>query len=508
MGMQPTPVFTVDGPLRPPGVGARVAPFAATAVVVTLVETLSGMRQPELMAAAGAVTVLVLLAALFVPWRRLPVSAQCAVPLSFFLAIGLLRAAGGGTTSSAGVLSLLPVCWVAMYGRRVALGATLVATAAIFIVPAIFVGGVTYPRSDIGRGAALMLVASVVGITVQAAMRALEAQRAEAQTTSHQLAVVASLMHGLRAGEEPRSVLCEGLIGVAGASMGILLEPRDAGLAVSASCGQAPCPGTGVPIGRPDVVGHAWASGRRLIVNTLPACLQPLEFPAGSFRTVLFEPIRREETTVGLLVAAWTSPIRAGDPAFDAVALIAVEAGVALGHADLLSTLDRRARTDALTEIANRRAWEETLAVELGGGSARRPLCVGLLDLDHFKRYNDTRGHPAGDLLLREAARAWQARLRDADTLARYGGEEFAVALPGCDLENGEAVLRELCSAMPDGQTVSAGLAEWDHQETPTSLMARVDAALYRAKASGRNAICTAEPAQRPPGARGRASQH
>jgi diguanylate cyclase (GGDEF)-like protein len=112
---------------------------------------------------------------------------------------------------------------------------------------------------------------------------------------------------------------------------------------------------------------------------------------------------------------------------------------------------------------------------------------VALLDLDHFKAYNDTRGHPAGDDLLQRTAGAWRDRLRAGDVLARYGGEEFAVALSVATLGDALAVVDTLRELVPEGQTCSAGVALWDGLEGPQALVGRADLALYLAKAGGRN---------------------
>jgi diguanylate cyclase (GGDEF)-like protein len=109
-----------------------------------------------------------------------------------------------------------------------------------------------------------------------------------------------------------------------------------------------------------------------------------------------------------------------------------------------------------------------------------------MLDLDHFKRYNDTHGHQGGDDLLRSAVAAWQAELRPNDTLARYGGEEFLAVLPATDAAAAMVVAERLRGALPDHVTASAGTATWDPGETPAALIARADAALYQAKAAGR----------------------
>jgi diguanylate cyclase (GGDEF)-like protein len=143
---------------------------------------------------------------------------------------------------------------------------------------------------------------------------------------------------------------------------------------------------------------------------------------------------------------------------------------------------------DGLTGLLNRRAWDRELSVRLS--TTDRPSArtfVGLLDLDQFKSYNDTRGHLAGDALLRDSARLWQTQLRPGDVLARYGGEEFAVLLPNTTLADAVQALERLRGATPDGQSCSAGLAEWDGAESTDSVLRRADAALYRAKALGRN---------------------
>ncbi len=110
-----------------------------------------------------------------------------------------------------------------------------------------------------------------------------------------------------------------------------------------------------------------------------------------------------------------------------------------------------------------------------------------MFDLDHFKAYNDSRGHPAGDRLLTEVAAAWQGCLRATDSLARYGGEEFALIAPGCTEGDAVALVDRLRGSVTDGQTCSAGVAFWDRSETPAELLARADAALYEAKVGGRD---------------------
>jgi diguanylate cyclase (GGDEF)-like protein/PAS domain S-box-containing protein len=151
------------------------------------------------------------------------------------------------------------------------------------------------------------------------------------------------------------------------------------------------------------------------------------------------------------------------------------------------------ASTDPLTGLPNRRAWDA--ALDAGIERARvtgEPLVLALLDLDHFKRFNDERGHLAGDALLQALATLWPTVLRSSDVLARYGGEEFVVLLPACGPAEAQRTLDRLRMVTPEAQTCSIGFALWDGSEPARSLMARADAALYAAKAAGRDCVVTA----------------
>jgi diguanylate cyclase (GGDEF)-like protein len=157
---------------------------------------------------------------------------------------------------------------------------------------------------------------------------------------------------------------------------------------------------------------------------------------------------------------------------------------------DQATQLAALAHNDALTGIPNRRAWELELPREMArvrrhGGR----LCVALLDLDHFKRFNDQHGHQGGDRLLKEATAAWRTRIRQSDLLARYGGEEFVMLLRDCPPSEAVKVLDELRAVTPLGQTFSAGVAEWDSQESPERLVGRADVGLYEAKRAGRDRV-------------------
>ncbi|WP_336923778.1 bifunctional diguanylate cyclase/phosphodiesterase [Aquipuribacter sp. SD81] len=148
------------------------------------------------------------------------------------------------------------------------------------------------------------------------------------------------------------------------------------------------------------------------------------------------------------------------------------------------------ARLDPLTGTPNRRTWDLELSRAVHDADASgEPLCVAMLDVDHFKRWNDTHGHQRGDELLREAATAWTAGLGEGRLLARYGGEEFAVLLPGSDLVAARHAVDRLRALTPHGQTFSAGVARWQPGTEPGAAVAAADQALYQAKRRGRDRV-------------------
>jgi diguanylate cyclase (GGDEF)-like protein len=163
--------------------------------------------------------------------------------------------------------------------------------------------------------------------------------------------------------------------------------------------------------------------------------------------------------------------------------------------------LQRIATTDALTGLWNRRHLLERLEAETGRSRRNgRPLCVAILDVDHFKRVNDRHGHPGGDEVLRALARQIKDAVRLSDVVGRMGGEEFAILMPETDRAQAQLVcerLREMMArkpvTLPSGAaltvTLSTGIALMAGEEASDRLISRADAALYEAKAGGRNCV-------------------
>jgi len=171
------------------------------------------------------------------------------------------------------------------------------------------------------------------------------------------------------------------------------------------------------------------------------------------------------------------------------------------GLLDTQRALHKAATCDDLTGLWNRRMILEQLSRELNrSGHENHPLAVAIVDIDLFKKINDSLGHASGDSVLCSIAAKLRFQLRSYDFIGRYGGEEFLILLPGCDTENGISIASRICTTVAATQivvgdttvpvTVSIGLSSTaDVGFDASTLIATADAALYRAKAGGRNRV-------------------
>jgi diguanylate cyclase (GGDEF)-like protein len=215
-------------------------------------------------------------------------------------------------------------------------------------------------------------------------------------------------------------------------------------------------------------------------------------------RSLLASAIVQSGTVVGVLVVARNDD-RDGFAVKDEELLeqVAALGATAIGAASRHDRLATMTVTDALTKLANRRRLDDDMA-NAGTG----PIGFVMVDIDHFKVFNDTHGHPAGDDLLREVATLLADNVRPGDVVYRYGGEEFAVLLPDTGVEEARTVAERLraaiyCTTFPGGDrqpsgrvTISVGLA--CSRTGVDGLKARADAALYEAKRGGRDRVVVA----------------
>jgi diguanylate cyclase (GGDEF)-like protein len=453
---------------------------------------------------AGCIlTVGVIASVLLVPWDRLPRWADAAPPLVYLLAAALLRHGEGGGTSSYALLFLLPVAWLAAYGTLEQLGAAVAGVAVAASIPILIFGSPDYPDSEWRRAFVLVALSAVFGFAGQRLMNEGRRQTAVTRLDAANIAAVLEATRELArstTADSARIAICEAAKKVAGAALAMLYEPDPDGreLRVTSSFGNIPAPLLEAP--RP-FVGPASGEVRSFssvqpvfVADAGDETTVSRELRDAGARSCLFQPVVRDGHSIGVLMVAWKRRVAAMPERLPSVlSLLAAEAAVAIERADLLARLEMVARTDDLTGLPNRRAWDEQLPLELARAFREEwPVCVAMLDLDLFKDFNDKLGHQAGDRLLKASAAAWRTQLRATDTLTRYGGEEFAIVLPNCSLDDATELLERVRTATPAGQTASAGVAAWDRIEEPGILVSRADAALYEAKEAGRDRVVIA----------------
>jgi diguanylate cyclase (GGDEF)-like protein len=343
-----------------------------------------------------------------------------------------------------------------------------------------------------------MVSITVAGLLIDVLTRHLRAREAESAARARALAAIDTVAHELALRTTAGSAapaICEAAADVTGATGASLWEPTSdgAGLRATAATDTRLIGEIALLIGRPSGAIRAFNTRESFFVSDAPRSVEVDEriVEKMGVASVFFQPIMRNDSPIGVLVVYWDTPVPALDRELEqVVALLAAEASIALERTKLLARLEEAARTDDLTGLPNRRAWDEHLGRELA--RAKRvgtSLCVAMLDLDHFKAYNDRHGHQGGDRFLKQAASVWQERIRETDLIARYGGEEFTIALLDCELAEAAEMVDALRAETPEGESCSAGVAAWDGSETDEELVARADAALYEAKHAGRDRV-------------------
>jgi two-component system, cell cycle response regulator len=218
-------------------------------------------------------------------------------------------------------------------------------------------------------------------------------------------------------------------------------------------------------------------------------------------------PLRAGDETIGTLVCG--SGSKQGLPAksLRELSMLALQAAAALSRTRLLERAEKLATTDGLTGLLNRRTLQAQLTARMREAQRyRHPLSFLLIDIDHFKKVNDTHGHPAGDAVLRGVAAIAQDQARETDLVARYGGEEMALILPETEAAGAWVIADRLRAAVEAAQhptdagplrcTVSVGVSTWmlsagaaSADDEVAALIEGADKALYRAKRAGRNRV-------------------
>ena len=251
--------------------------------------------------------------------------------------------------------------------------------------------------------------------------------------------------------------------------------------------------------GGDELVAHVLRTGRIVLVGKADAERDP--WLAGALPSAVnlgLVPLNADGRVIGVIcfVHGLRRGSRMEQRVLSMVERFAAHASLALANANLLQKVVESAATDGLTGAANRRAFDERLRHECELATSRgTPVSLVLMDIDHFKKINDTHGHQTGDEVLRQVVKRTRSRVRPDDLTARYGGEEFALLLPATSIDEAcelaERVRQEVAAhPVPVPATVSLGVASWhDGMESPDALVAAADQALYRAKQTGRDRV-------------------
>jgi diguanylate cyclase (GGDEF)-like protein/PAS domain S-box-containing protein len=232
----------------------------------------------------------------------------------------------------------------------------------------------------------------------------------------------------------------------------------------------------------------------------------PCAHAAGVKHMYLCIPILAQGETLGILhLQATDDALQLTEWELSFKTTFAAQVGLSVANIRLREALRTQSVRDALTGLYNRRYLEETLEREIRRAArAAQSLGILMIDLDHFKKFNDTYGHDAGDAVLRETGASLSKGIRAEDFVCRFGGEEFVVILPTADTETSRARAEKLRTKMREltimyqGKslgmvTISVGVAAFPaHGTSPKELMAAADAALYEAKRGGRDQVVVA----------------
>tara|TARA_R110002073_G_scaffold225022_8_gene385454 strand:- start:3675 stop:4691 length:1017 start_codon:yes stop_codon:yes gene_type:complete len=255
------------------------------------------------------------------------------------------------------------------------------------------------------------------------------------------------------------------------------------------------------------IAGHVAVTGESVLIDDVNSDSRFASHSDSShIRSLACVPLLHRDVVVGVLTV--TTP-EVGFFTSTSLELLALVANtIALDIENI--RLRRLAQTDSLTGAYNRQYLEHCLPDMVAEAHAgNQPLCVAMLDVDHFKRVNDEHGHDVGDMVLAEISRRLDEASRSHDVLVRYGGEEFLLLLPGANLATASGIADRMRVQLANNALelktsdtgarlalevrISAGVAELGPNESPEQLFKRADQALYVAKANGRNRIEVAE---------------
>jgi diguanylate cyclase (GGDEF)-like protein len=470
--------------------GPAAAGFACVALAATILRPAG--TDFVFLGVATVVAVLLVVAALAVQWERLPAGALLVLPLGCDALVALLREAQGGATSGYAPLLVLPVVWVAFVGSRRGIVAVVVALAATLTLPIAFAGAPTYPGTGLRGAVLLTLVAAIVGLVAEHGVRRMrrhgEEQARRAALLDRLVQTQSAIALSDFGFEDVLQTVVDEALALTGADAAVVELPDGEDMVYRAVAGSAEAfagrrlPADGSASGRcierleALVVDDTATDGR----VDRDACRE-----VGA-RSMVLVPLIHAGRAAGVLKVYSAEAGAVGVEQARVLGLLGNVVGTGLARAELFATMAEHASTDALTGLANRRSWDDQLTRAIAQAErTHETLSIAVCDVDGLKAVNDRRGHAAGDDLLRGIADRWRADARAADLIARIGGDEFAILLPGADEAGAQDVVERLIGSLPDGTSVSFGVAEWDLREDAVGLMARADLRMYDEKRRG-----------------------
>jgi diguanylate cyclase (GGDEF)-like protein len=375
--------------------------------------------------------------------------------------------------------------------------------------------GVVYLDSRIAKGIftrddvdILMAITNHVAVSLETARAAQLEVEVRATTEQRDLAeLLRSSMTAFSTTLDPDEVLRRLLAALSRALPGegaCLLRRDGDGYVVADVSGLAPAAVVGRPLGPGEAESVSALADQATATLGATAAGQPAPpadvLPAGT-RSLITVPLATRGATVGVVMVASTAAGVYTDAHVRIAAALAGQAMSTYDNADLFAQVTRLATVDPMTGLSNRRHFLALAdAAVSASGSAHRPLSAIMIDIDHFKRVNDSYGHRVGDRVIEEVGARLRSAMREGDIVGRYGGEEFALLVPAgagsatdvadrlLELVRGEPIETP---AGPMHITVSVGVAHQAVVHDLAALLERADQALYRAKRRGRNQVVT-----------------
>jgi diguanylate cyclase (GGDEF)-like protein len=347
-------------------------------------------------------------------------------------------------------------------------------------------------------GEALGAVVALHDVTVDRHREeSLEAAHAELARYAERMRALARASRTVATAEDPRTAVCAAVRDLTEADAVYLMQTRpgpDGDRLVATAAVGIDDPSFLVvrPGAERAIPLTVLATGRQLFVADVASHpdVNPRLLHASATKSGVWQPVLGAGgRPVGVLGVIWRRHVPDLPVAVTSmVQTLAGEAAHTLARAALVEQLVLTAERDPLTGVGNRRHFDRVVAEEVAVAERTgSPLTFALVDLDHFKRYNDAHGHLLGDDLLRDFAQAAAAQLRPGDSISRWGGEEFVLVLPGCALDAAAEVADRIRAAVPHAQTATVGVAQWSPGSTASAVLGCCDEALYRGKQQGRD---------------------